>query len=172
MAVLKYKMEDGLTMECSTCYDYYEYCARGECLHKELFQMNGSEIGGTLAFYIGLTLCAAGGMGGGPVTLPVLILLYNFRVDEGAPLANFLISLGLFARYLFNARKKHPADMSRVRVDYTSVLVALPPSFLGSYLGIIVNFSIAPGISFCIIALTFLTGTVLIFKKAIQTCKS
>ena len=70
--------------------------------------MNGSEISATLAIFVGYMLCAAGGIGGGPVTLPILVLLYNFRVGEAAPLANFLICAGLLFRYILNSPKKHP----------------------------------------------------------------
>lgn len=108
-------------VECTGCFDYYEECMSGECVHKDLFPMNISEVSSTLMIFIGYMLCAAGGIGGGPVTLPILVLLSNFRVGEAAPLANFLICVGLLFRYILNSRKKHPVIPNRIRVDYTIV---------------------------------------------------
>ena len=109
------------SQDCSGCFSYYEHCVSGECSHKDLFPMNGSEVSGAIMIFIGYMLCAAGGIGGGPVSLPILVLLYNFRVGEAAPLANVLICAGLLFRYIINSRKTHPIIPTRIRVDYSVV---------------------------------------------------
>ena len=117
-------------------------------------------------------LCAAGGIGGGPVTLPILVLLYNFRIGEAAPLANVLICAGLLFRYILNSRKRHPVIHTWIRVDYTSVSLALPPSFLGTNVGVILNKTLAPILNLALVVTIFTASAIITLKKGITLWKA
>ena len=75
-------------------------------------------------------------------------------------MANFLIFAGLFTRYLFNMRKKHPSVPTRVSVDYAIVLAALPSTILGSYFGVILNVVFSKGVNLILICLIFIGAVI------------
>jgi len=47
----------------------------------------GSEIGGTLLIILFAALSNAGGIGGGPVMIPILIILFSFNAHFAVPLS-------------------------------------------------------------------------------------
>lgn len=69
------------------------------CHHKPIFPQYAKELVGAGILTFGLALCNAGGVGGGTVLTPILILLGNFRQTEAVALANFVILLGAILRF-------------------------------------------------------------------------
>ncbi len=130
------------------CYEIFEYLTtNGTCAHKDFFPMQIEEILGMFAFFIGLALGAAGGVGGGPIVLSLLVLFFNFRILNGVPLAMFLEFLGFLALFILFLSKRHPEDNKRVTFDYETILMVTPISLLGSYLGVILNGVLSPGVT-------------------------
>ena len=122
---------------------------------------------GMLAFFIGLCLGAAGGVGGGPIVLSVLVLFFHYRILNGVPLAMFLEFLGFLALLILFYKKKHPENPSRVVFDYDIILLVTPTSLLGSYLGVILNGVLSPGLTLVFVCLILGSAMIQTFRKAI-----
>ena len=65
----------------------FNTCEDGECKHKDLMDPKGSEIGGTLLIILFAALSNAGGIGGGPIMIPILIILFSFNAHFAVPLS-------------------------------------------------------------------------------------
>jgi uncharacterized membrane protein YfcA len=103
---------------------------------------------------LGLLLAAGGGIGGGGILVPVLILVGQFSPKEAVPLTNICILGGSISNCAFNMMKRHPffdkppppdyTVIDRPRIDYDIVLVMEPMTIAGAVLGSLIN-KILPG---------------------------
>ena len=66
---------------------FYNTWDGGECTHKDLWPPEGGEIGGTLLIILFAALSNAGGIGGGPIMIPILIILFSFNAHFAIPLS-------------------------------------------------------------------------------------
>ena len=91
------------------CYYIFEFLNSYQvCIHKDLFPLQTVEILGMIGYFLGLSLGAAGGVGGGPIVLSMLVLFFHYRILNGVPLAMFLEFLGFFALLILFLPKRHP----------------------------------------------------------------
>ncbi|KAJ0412627.1 hypothetical protein ATCC90586_006994 [Pythium insidiosum] len=78
---------------------------------------------------LGLALASAGGIGGGTIIVPTLVLAMGFDIKFATPSSNFIIMGGAVANAIFNLRKRHPyADRPLVDPD---ICLAMIPSMMG-----------------------------------------
>ncbi|GLD99293.1 hypothetical protein PINS_up008011 [Pythium insidiosum] len=78
---------------------------------------------------VGLALASAGGIGGGTIIVPTLVLAMGFDIKFATPSSNFIIMGGAIANAIFNLRKRHPyADRPLVDPD---ICLAMIPSMMG-----------------------------------------
>jgi uncharacterized membrane protein YfcA len=88
----------------------------------------------------GLMLAAGGGIGGGGILVPILIIVMGFSARYGVPLSNITILGGAVANNAFNVHKRHPVStVRRPMVDYDLVLLMEPPTIAGAVFGTILN---------------------------------
>jgi hypothetical protein len=100
-------------------------------MHKNLFPMDTSDIIGTLLVGIGLMIAASGGIGGGGILVPLLIIVYGFHPKFAIPLSNFTILGSSITNMVLNLRKRHP-DANRPLVDWDLILVMEPLTMAGA----------------------------------------
>jgi hypothetical protein len=76
--------------------------------HKDLFPLDQSDIVGSILVGIGLMIAASGGVGGGGILVPLLIIVFNFNPKHAIPLSNFTILGSSVTNMIINLPKRHP----------------------------------------------------------------
>lgn len=99
--------------------------------HKDLLPFDSSDYWGTLFVTLGLLIAASGGIGGGGMLVPLLILVYGFSPKHAIALSNFCIVGSSITNMVMNLSKRHPiAD--RPLVDWDLILVMEPLTMAGA----------------------------------------
>lgn len=107
--------------------------------HKDLFPLDESDYWGTLTVTLGLLIAASGGIGGGGMLVPLLILVYGFSPKHAIALSNFCIVGSSITNMVMNLPKRHP-NADRPLVDWDLILVMEPLTMAGA-VSIVVDIS-------------------------------
>ena len=99
--------------------------------HKDLYPLDASDYWGTILVVLGLLVAASGGIGGGGILVPLLILVYGFSPKYAIPLSNFTIVGSSITNMLMNIPKRHP-EADRPLVDWDLILVMEPLTMAGA----------------------------------------
>lgn len=81
-----------------------------------------------------LVLSAAGGVGGGVIMVPTMVLVLGFDIKVATPVSNFAIMGGGVANAWFNMRKRHPT-VDRPLIDPDLALIVIPAIIGGVVIG-------------------------------------
>ena len=81
-----------------------------------------------------IALASAGGIGGGEVIVPVVLIFFGFSLSKGVPLSQFCIFIGAATRFILQYRNKHPYR-DAVQIDYTVSMILLPGIVFGASIG-------------------------------------
>ena len=96
--------------------------------------MDSGDIWGTLFVGLGSMIAASGGIGGGGILVPILILVFGFHPKYAIPLSNFTIVGSSITNMVMNLPKRHP-NVDRPLVDWDLILVMEPLTMVGAVLG-------------------------------------
>jgi Sulfite exporter TauE/SafE len=99
--------------------------------HKDLFPLDQSDYLGTALVGIGLMIAASGGVGGGGILVPLLIIVYGFHPKNAIALSNFTILGSSVTNMVLNVYKRHP-EADRPLVDWDLILVMEPLTMAGA----------------------------------------
>ena len=80
----------------------------------------------------------AGGVGGGGLFIPFLILISKFDPKEAIPISKFMIFSGALIGFLMGLKEKHPYRDSIV-IDYNLAGVIVPMMLFGTMIGVTLN---------------------------------
>lgn len=86
-----------------------------------------------------VTISAAGGIGGGGVLVPVLMLSEEMGPHGAIPLSKLTIFGNAICQLALNWRKAHPMRPERPLIDYDTTLMLEPPTLLGTVIGVLLN---------------------------------
>ncbi len=86
-----------------------------------------------------VTISAAGGIGGGGVLVPVLMLSEEMGPHGAIPLSKLTIFGNAVCQLALNWRKAHPMRPNRPLIDYDTTLMLEPPTLLGTVIGVLLN---------------------------------
>ena len=123
--------------DCST----YSICQLGECQHKSLFPIDGPEILASFMILVASGLANAGGIGGGPLMVIILITIFSFDTYESVPLSQLIIFGGSLIAIAIKIFHRHRVKQ-RPLIDFDIALLLSSPLFLGASIGVIINLSI------------------------------
>jgi uncharacterized membrane protein YfcA len=87
---------------------------------------------------IGSALSNAGGIGGGGLLIPLLILVLNFYTHEAIPISKLMIFSGAITSFILGFRQKHPFRES-ITIDYNIPLLLVPMLLFGTMVGVTLN---------------------------------
>ncbi|KAG7400037.1 hypothetical protein PHYBOEH_007105 [Phytophthora boehmeriae] len=113
---------------------------------------------------IGLAVSAAGGVGGGTILVPALVIIMGFDMKRASPISNMAIVGGAIANAWFNLRKRHPAA-DRPLIDSDLALAMIPLVMGGAVIGTVFA-KLLPGyfLSLLFVLVLVLSGTRTISK--------
>lgn len=93
-----------------------------------------------MQIFLAATLSAAGGIGGGGLFVPLLVLLFRFSAAVAVTLSNILIVGTSLANFVQMVRRKLPgAKYSRPLIDYNMALALQPSQLAGTVIGVVLN---------------------------------
>ena len=86
-----------------------------------------------------VTIGAAGGIGGGGVLVPVLMISENIGPHGAIPMSKMTIFGSAVCQFALNLRKRHVLDPRRPLIDFDTTLMLEPPTLLGTVYGVTLN---------------------------------
>ncbi|KYR00255.1 hypothetical protein DLAC_03418 [Tieghemostelium lacteum] len=109
----------------------------GLCVHKTLFhnEFTGLDMVGFILLFIGCALSSGGGVGGGGIYIPVLILVSKWDPKSAIPLSNCLVAGCALANLIQNFSRRHP-HTDRHLIDYSVALLIEPLTLAGTIFGV------------------------------------
>lgn len=100
------------------------------------FPLNWVQIAGVAFMTIMNTFAVAGGVGGGGIVIPILMIFMKIPISECVPITNaFGLIVGL-TRFIYNFKQMHPYRPWRKIVDYEIVTLTMPMVYFGSLIGV------------------------------------
>jgi len=109
----------------------------GFCGHKEVLPVEPIEIGGLTVFALLKGLSNIAGVGGGQVSVPIIMEMFMFTTKPAVALSSFSIFLTTLATFFLNFREKHPEKNNVVVIDYDLVAIMMPTTLAGAQIGAI-----------------------------------
>ena len=85
------------------------------------------------------TLAAAGGIGGGALNVPVLLVVFGYSYKEAIVLSLCAVAGNVLCQMVVNFKKSHPLDRSRPLIYYDACLMLLPAALGGNNIGSILS---------------------------------
>ena len=108
-----------------------------------MFPLSTYEIIGSVVFFLVIGIASAAGIGGGGITMPIIILFFGYSGISAVSMSNFNIFCAAVLRFIVNINQKHP-EADKLSVDYDSVLIILPLSLFGTTIGVMVGQMLPP----------------------------
>lgn len=119
---------------------------------------------------IGLAVSSAGGVGGGCIMVPSMVLIMDFDIKRATPISNVAILGGAVANAWFNLRKRHPT-VGRQLIDPELALGMIPVVIGGTVLGTLINKLIPSYVLLLLFVVVLLAGGSRTMKKGISLHK-
>ncbi len=83
-------------------------------------------IGGCFALYFSCCLASSGGLGGGGLNVPILLVIFGFDYKTAVVLSLCTVLGNYISQVSLNYKKAHPQLSSRPLIDFNAVLVFVP----------------------------------------------
>ena len=93
---------------------------------------------GLLCIVVGSALSNAGGIGGGGLLIPILILILKFETHEAIPISKLMIFTGALTAFIMGIQNKHPYR-DAIALDYNIAGVLIPMILFGTIVGVTLN---------------------------------
>ncbi|KAL9658746.1 hypothetical protein ABK040_005901 [Willaertia magna] len=140
----------------------------GICKNKQLIPISLWDIFSTVVASVGGTLASASGLGGGPLYVPILLLLGRYPATVATALSSSMIFGSSSAIYLILSFQKHP-EANRPIINYDAVAVTEPIILAGAAVGVFLNI-LFPGwlVNLCLLLSLLAIGARSFYKGAIQ----
>lgn len=128
------------------------------------------EIFGLFLIFLGSALSNAGGIGGGGLLLPILLLVMRFYTHEAIPISKLMIFAGAISSFIMNLQHKHPFREGVV-IDYNIPFIIVPMLLFGTMIGVTLNKVFPPWIILVCLTLVLVINTYKTIKKANKLAK-
>lgn len=96
------------------------------------------EVIGCILILISSGLANAGGIGGGPIMVIILMTLFEFKAHEAVPISQLIIFGGSLIAIFIKVFLRHPIKI-RPLIDFDISLLLCSPILIGTSLGVIIN---------------------------------
>lgn len=122
------------------CHSHNLECTGdGKCVLGSLWPLHLSDYLTTVVIIPICILASSGGLGGGPLFVPTLMLLGGYSTYQAIPLSKAMVLGVTVAGLIANIWKTHPEDCSRTLIDYDAALLLEPSTLIGTLIGVIFN---------------------------------
>ncbi len=134
-------------------------------MHKKLFPTSITEVTGFILILLTSALSNAGGVGGGGLVIPILLLMFKFYTHEAIPISKLTIFTGALTSFLLGFKQIHPYRKA-ITIDYNIPYLIVPMLLLGTMVGISLNKVMPPFIILVALTLVLVLNTIKTLSKA------
>jgi uncharacterized membrane protein YfcA len=134
-------------------------------VHKKLLPTNPTEIIGFILILLTSALSNAGGVGGGGLVIPILLLMFKFYTHEAIPISKLTIFTGALTSFLLGLKQVHPYRKA-ITIDYNIPYLIVPMLLFGTMVGISLNKVMPPFIILVALTLVLVLNTIKTLSKA------
>ncbi|KAM9983952.1 hypothetical protein ACTFIY_000669 [Dictyostelium cf. discoideum] len=158
--------------ECQVLNDQW-ICQIGTCTHKSLFhnEISSLDIVGFILLFIGCALSSGGGVGGGGIYIPILILVSKWDPKTAIPLSNCLVAGCALANFIQNFPRIHPFSNKHL-IDYSVALLIEPLTLAGTIFGVYLHTYFPPLVILLLLVITLGFTSYKTISKGIDIWKS
>ncbi|KAJ1377807.1 Transmembrane protein [Sesbania bispinosa] len=125
---------------------------------------------GTLIGILGAAFGSVGGVGGGGIFVPMLILIIGFDPKSATAISKCMITGAAITTVFFNLKLKHPT-LDVPIIDYDLVLLIQPMLMLGISIGVVLSVIFADWMVTVLLIILCLGTSIKAFFKGIDTWK-
>lgn len=111
---------------------------------------------------IGSAISNAGGIGGGGLLIPILILILNFSTHEAIPISKLMIFTGASTAFIMGLKNKHPYR-NGIPLDLNVAGILIPMLLFGTMVGVSLNKVMPPTI-------ILISLTIVLVINTLKTC--
>jgi len=122
--------------DCSDCADAEE--DKHHSHFKHLLPLDEYDYAGFISMGTFTAIAAGGGIGGGGVLVPLLILVMGFAIKSAIPLSNITVLGGAIFHILRNVWRRHP-NVDRPLIDWNFISLMQPMLIAGAVIGSFIN---------------------------------
>lgn len=126
---------------------------------------------GTFLITFGAAGAAGGGIGGGGLYVPLLIMVIGLETKEAVPISQGCIVGAAIAHFILNVPKRHPY-IDQPLMDYAALLVLEPMLLAGSIFGVMVNSMLPSVVILLVLILVLSLGSYKVSKRALKITRS
>jgi uncharacterized membrane protein YfcA len=112
-----------------------------------------------LAIIIGSAVSNAGGIGGGGLLIPILILILKFSTHEAIPISKLMILTGASTAFIMGLNNKHPTR-NGIPLDLNIAGVLIPMLLFGTMVGVSLNKVTPPSVILISLTLVLVVNTI------------
>jgi len=123
-------------------------------------EFGAETIAASLLGFFGAELAKAGGIGGGGIFVPLLLLVMKFSGPDAVPISKVMILAGAIPATIVNFRARHPnSKVNRPLLQIDIALLLVPATLGGTVLGVLLNVLLPEGvINLCLVLLLTYTA--------------
>ncbi|KAL5071218.1 hypothetical protein RYX36_022105 [Vicia faba] len=125
---------------------------------------------GTLIGIFGASFGSVGGVGGGGIFVPMLILIIGFDAKSATAISKCMVTGAAISTVFFNLKLRHPT-LDIPMIDYDLVLLNQPVIILGISIGVALSVVFADWMITVLLIIIFIVTSVKAFIKGLDTWK-
>ncbi|CAL5206541.1 unnamed protein product [Lathyrus oleraceus] len=125
---------------------------------------------GTLIGIFGASFGSVGGVGGGGIFVPMLILIIGFDAKSATAISKCMVTGAAISTVFFNLKLRHPT-LDIPMIDYDLVLLNQPVIILGISIGVVLSVVFADWMITVLLIIIFIVTSVKAFIKGLDTWK-
>ncbi|KAL1538352.1 sulfite exporter TauE/SafE family protein 3-like [Salvia divinorum] len=127
-------------------------------------------VGGTVIGFFGAALASVGGVGGGGIFVPMLVLIVGFDPKTATAISKCMITGAALATVYYNIKLRHPS-LDLPLIDYDLALLFQPMLILGISIGVFFNVILAEWMVTVLLIILFIATSAKAFFKGVETWK-
>lgn len=125
-------------------------------------------IAGCITLYFGCTISAAGGVGGGGINVPILLIIFRFSFEMSVVFSLCVVLGNALAQTLLNLGKRHPHSNRAPLIFWELVIVLLPAQMGGSNIGSVLSNIFPVSILYILAFVVLLFASTISLRKGIH----
>ena len=151
----------------------FNYCnlTKQECVHEDLYPVSNITLFGMFCLFFISAIANAGGIGGGGLVVPILLIVLKFYTYEAIPISKLMIFSGSLTSFFMGFKVKNPLRKGTVAIDYNIPALLCPFLLFGTMVGVTINKIVPPIVVLISLSTVLIINTIKTFKKAISLYK-
>ena len=93
------------------------------------------EWGGVFVFLVFKGVSSVGGVGGGAIAKPLIMAFFGINFKVSVAISSFAITIATLTKFITSFKERNPDKLSTCSIDYQVIIVMMPLTLVGSFIG-------------------------------------